>query len=133
MSKNAAQQRIEELRKELDEHNYRYYVLAEPSISDFEFDQKLEELQKLETEHPEYFSTESPTQRVGGTVTKEFRTVKHKYPMLSLSNTYNEEELREFDDRIKKSGITNVEYVAELKYDGVSISLTYVNGMLTQG
>lgn len=132
MSKSAAQKRIEELRKELDEHNYRYYVLAEPSISDFEFDQKLEELQKLEAEHPEFFSADSPTQRVGGTVTKEFRNVKHKYPMLSLSNTYNEEELREFDDRIKRSGITDFEYVAELKYDGVSISLTYVDGMLTQ-
>lgn len=131
MSKSA-KQRIDELRKELDEHNYRYYVLADPAISDFEFDKKLEELTKLETEHPEFFSAESPTQRVGGTVTKEFRNVKHKYPMLSLSNTYNEEELREFDDRIKKAGITDFEYVAELKYDGVSISLTYVNGMLTQ-
>lgn len=128
----SAKQRIDELRKELDEHNYRYYVLADPSISDFEFDKKLEELQKLEAAHPEFFSPESPTQRVGGTVTKEFRNVRHKYPMLSLSNTYNEEELREFDDRIKKAGITDYEYVAELKYDGVSISLTYVNGMLTQ-
>lgn len=127
-----AQQRIEQLRKELDDHNYRYYVLAEPSISDFEFDKKLEELQKLENENPEFFSAESPTQRVGGTVTKEFKNVKHKYPMLSLSNTYNEEELREFDDRIRKAGITDFEYVAELKYDGVSISLTYINGMLTQ-
>lgn len=132
LTKESAQRRIEQLRKELDEHNYRYYVLAEPSISDFDFDKKLEELQKLEAAHPEFFSAESPTQRVGGTVTKEFRNVKHKYPMLSLSNTYNEEELREFDDRIKKSGITDFEYVAELKYDGVSISLTYVNGMLTQ-
>ncbi len=128
----SAKQRIDELRKELDEHNYRYYVLADPSISDFEFDKRLEELQKLEAEHPEYFSSESPTQRVGGTVTKEFKNVKHKYPMLSLSNTYNEDELRDFDDRIKKAGITEFEYVAELKYDGVSISLTYVNGMLTQ-
>lgn len=128
----SAKQRITELRKELDEHNYRYYVLAEPSISDFEFDKKLEELIKLETEHPDLFSAESPSQRVGGMVTKEFKNVKHKYPMLSLSNTYNEEELREFDERIRKSGITEFEYVAELKYDGVSISLTYVNGMLTQ-
>lgn len=128
----SVKQRIDQLRKELDEHNYRYYVLAEPTISDFDFDKKLEELQKLEAVHPEFFSAESPTQRVGGTVTKEFKTVKHKYPMLSLSNTYNEEELREFDDRIKKAGITDFEYVAELKYDGVSISLTYVNGMLTQ-
>lgn len=128
----SAKQRIDELRKELDEHNYRYYVLAEPSIGDLEFDQKLEELLKLENAHPEFFSLESPTQRVGGTVTKEFRNVRHKYPMLSLSNTYNEGELREFDDRIKKAGITDFEYVAELKYDGVSISLTYVNGMLAQ-
>src|SRR5688500_16521748 len=96
----SAQKRIDELRKELDDHNYRYYVLAEPSISDFEFDKKLEELQRLEAAHPEFFSSESPTQRVGGTVTKEFRNVKHKYPMLSLSNTYNEDELREFDERV---------------------------------
>ena len=128
----SAKQRIDDLRKELDEHNYRYYVLAEPTISDFDFDKKLEELQKLEAAHPEFFSADSPTQRVGGTVTKEFKNVKHKYPMLSLSNTYNEEELRDFDDRIKKSGVTDFEYVAELKYDGVSISLTYVNGILTQ-
>jgi DNA ligase (NAD+) len=128
----SARQRIDDLRKELTEHNYRYYVLAEPTISDFDFDKKLEELQKLENENPEYFSPDSPTQRVGGTVTKEFKNVKHKYPMLSLSNTYNEEELRDFDDRIKKAGVTDFEYVAELKYDGVSISLTYVNGILTQ-
>lgn len=130
--KEATLYRIKELRKELDEHNYRYYVLADPSISDFEFDKKLEELQKLEAAHPEFFSADSPSQRVGGTVTKEFKTVKHKYPMLSLSNTYNEDELREFDDRVKKSGITGYEYVAELKYDGVSISLTYIDGLLTQ-
>ncbi|HTF03302.1 MAG TPA: NAD-dependent DNA ligase LigA, partial [Bacteroidia bacterium] len=92
MNKVEAQKKIEALRKELDDHNYKYYVLAEPSISDFEFDKKLEELIALEKEHPEFFSAESPSQRVGGTITKEFKTVKHRYPMLSLGNTYSDEE-----------------------------------------
>lgn len=124
--------KIEKISKELEEHNYNYYVLANPTISDFEFDKLLEELIALEKANPEYQLPDSPSQRVGGTITKEFKNVKHKYPMLSLSNTYNEEELRDFDERIKKAGISSFEYVAELKYDGVSISLTYVNGMLTQ-
>lgn len=124
--------KIEKISKELEEHNYNYYVLANPTISDFEFDKLLEELIALEKANPEYLLPDSPSQRVGGTITKEFKNVKHKYPMLSLSNTYNEEELRDFDERIKKAGISTFEYVAELKYDGVSISLTYVNGILTQ-
>ncbi len=126
------QQKIEELSKKIEEHNYNYYVLSNPTISDFEFDKLLEELIKLEKEHPEFLKTDSPSQRVGGQVTKEFKTVKHKYPMLSLGNTYNEEELRDFDERIRKSGLTHYEYVCELKYDGVSISLTYINGKLSQ-
>jgi DNA ligase (NAD+) len=124
--------RIAQLSKELEEHNYNYYVLSNPTISDFEFDKMLEELIKLETENPQYLSPESPSQRVGGQVTKEFKSVKHKYPMLSLANTYNEGELRDFDERIRKAGVTGYEYVCELKYDGVSISLTYVDGKLTQ-
>ncbi|MFL5762793.1 MAG: NAD-dependent DNA ligase LigA [Bacteroidia bacterium] len=124
--------KIEKLSRELEEHNYAYYVLSNPTISDFEFDKMLEELIRLEKEHPEYLSPQSPSQRVGGQVTKEFKSVKHKYPMLSLSNTYNEEELRDFDERVKKAGVSAYEYVCELKYDGVSISLTYIDGKLTQ-
>lgn len=124
--------KIEELSKKIDDHNYNYYVLSNSVISDLEFDRMLEELIRLEKEHPEYASPDSPSQRVGGQITKEFRNVKHKYPMLSLSNTYNEEELRDFDERVAKAGITGYEYVCELKYDGVSISLTYVDGKLTQ-
>jgi DNA ligase (NAD+) len=124
--------KIEELSKILEEHNYNYYVLSNPTISDYEFDKLLEELIRLEKEYPGFLTDDSPSQRVGGQITKEFRSVKHKYPMLSLSNTYNEEELRDFDERIRKAGLSDHEYVCELKYDGVSISLTYVNGILTQ-
>lgn len=124
--------KIEALSKEIEEHNYNYYVLSLPTISDFEFDKVLEELSDLEKKYPEYLSPDSPSQRVGGQITKEFKTVKHKYPMLSLGNTYNEDDLRDFDDRIRKAGLSDFEYVCELKYDGVSISLIYVNGLLTQ-
>jgi len=124
--------KIQELSTKIDEHNYNYYVLDTPIISDYEFDKMLEELIKLEKEHPEYLLPDSPTQRVGGQITKEFMSVKHKYPMLSLGNTYNEEELRDFDERIKKTGATDFEYVCELKYDGVSISLVYIDGVLSQ-
>jgi len=124
--------RIQELSKKIEEHNYNYYVLSNPTISDYEFDMMLEELIKLEKQHPEFLSPDSPSQRVGGQITKTFKNVKHKYPMLSLGNTYSEQDLRDFDERIKKAGLTDYEYVCELKYDGVSISLTYVDGMLTQ-
>ncbi|MCW3070431.1 MAG: ligase LigA [Bacteroidetes bacterium] len=124
--------KIEELSKQLEEHNYNYYVLSNPTISDYEFDKMLEELIRLEKEHPGYLRGDSPSQRVGGQITKEFKSVKHKYPMLSLSNTYNEGEVRDFDERIRKAGLTDQEYVCELKYDGVSISLTYVKGELVQ-
>ena len=124
--------KIEKISKTLEEHNYNYYNLSNPTISDFEFDKLLEELISLEKDNPQYITPDSPSQRVGGTITKEFKNVKHKYPMLSLSNTYNEEELREFDERIKKVGVNEFEYVSELKYDGVSISLTYIDGILTQ-
>lgn len=132
MSEKLIKDRIEKLSRQIEEHNYNYYVNANPSISDFEFDQLLEELIKLEKEHPEYIFPESPSQRVGGQITKEFKTVKHKYPMLSLGNTYSEQDLSDFDDRVKKALNTTYEYVCELKYDGVAIGLTYKNGILVQ-
>jgi DNA ligase (NAD+) len=132
MTRDQAKKKIEQLSIEIDEHNYNYYVLDNPVISDYEFDKMLEELIRFEKEFPEFLSPQSPSQRVGGAVTKEFKTVKHKYPMLSLSNTYNEEELRDFDERVRKVIGDKFEYDCELKYDGVSISLTYVDGILTQ-
>ena len=125
-------ERIDFLRKELDEHNHSYYVLDTSTISDFEFDKLLKELVKLEDENPEFFDATSPTQRVGGGVIDGFKTVSHKYRMLSLGNTYSEEDLHEFDTRLHKLTDQEIEYVCELKYDGVSISLTYENGDLTQ-
>ena len=124
--------RMDALVKELNQHNYNYYVLAQPTISDFEFDKKLEELTTLEKAHPEYQNPDSPTQKVGGEITKEFQTVKHRWPMLSLGNTYNEQDLRDFDERIRKAIGSNFEYVCELKFDGLSISLTYQDGKLSR-
>ena len=119
------------LRKELNEHNYNYYVLDKPVISDFEFDQKLKELEALETEHPEFFDDSSPTQRVGGMVTKNFETVVHEHRMYSLENSYSEEDLIDWEKRIQKVlGNVAVEYVCELKYDGASISISYEDGKL---
>lgn len=133
MSTNDIAKRIETLIKELNEHNYKYYVLAQPSISDFDFDQKLSELAALEKEYPALLDPDSPTQKVGGDITKQFKTVRHKWPMLSLSNTYNEDELNDFDARIRKVLGDDFEYVCELKFDGLSISLTYEHGVLTRG
>ncbi len=130
MSLFEIKERIESLVKELNEHNYKYYVLAQPVISDFEFDKKLEDLTLLEKEYPEYLDLESPTRKVGGDITKEFQTVKHKWPMLSLGNTYNEQDLKDFDERVRKAIGSNFEYVCELKFDGLSISLSYENGKL---
>lgn len=130
MSLFEIKERIESLVKELNQHNYSYYVLAQPSISDFEFDKKLEELSSLEKQYPEYLDPDSPTQKVGGDITKEFETVRHKWPMLSLGNTYNEQDLKDFDDRVRKSIGDNFEYVCELKFDGLSLSLTYEDGKL---
>ena len=123
---------IESLRKELEQHNYNYYVLSQPVISDWEFDLKMKELQELEDAHPEFFDPNSPTQRVGSDLTKNFTQVRHQYPMLSLSNTYSEEEIRDFYNRVQKALNEDFEIVAELKYDGTSISLIYENGQLTQ-
>jgi len=121
------------LSNELNDHNYRYYVLAEPVISDQEFDLKLKELEALEKQFPEFALPNSPTKTVGGGLLDEFKTVPHKRRMLSLGNTYSEEELLEFDERVRKSlGIDAVEYVCELKIDGLAISLFYENGQLIQ-
>lgn len=125
-------QRILELRKELNDHNYRYYVLAQPIISDFTFDQLLKELQDLEAKHPEWDDANSPTKRVGGYITKDFVTVKHKSPMLSLGNTYSREELEDFIQRVEKQLEGKAEFVCELKYDGVAIGLHYQEGKLVQ-
>jgi DNA ligase (NAD+) len=130
MDKATARERILELRKELDEHNYRYYVLAEPVISDYAYDEMMKELIGLEREYPEFIDASSPSQRVGSDISREFRQVRHRYPMLSLDNTYSREELTEFDKRIKKSVSGPFEYVCELKYDGVAVSLTYIDGLL---
>lgn len=132
MEKDTIKQHILALREELEQHNYRYYMLSQPSISDFEFDMKLKELEKLETENPEFFDPNSPTQRVGSDLNKEFQQVEHRYPMLSLSNAYSEGELRDFDQRIRKLTDQLFEYVCELKFDGTSISLVYRQGELQQ-
>lgn len=126
------QKKIQQLRDELNQFNYDYYVLSKPSISDYEFDSKLKELQELELTYPEYFDSASPTQRVGSDISKEFIQVKHKYPMLSLSNTYSEGEVNDFYERVKKSLNEDFEIVCELKYDGTSISLIYEDGRLQQ-
>lgn len=126
------QTKIEQLTAELNEYNYQYYVLANSAISDYDFDQKLKELEALEITYPQYRDENSPTLKVGGDVTTKFNTIKHRWPMLSLSNTYSEQELFEFDERIQKAIGHPVQYVCELKFDGLSISLTYENGKLAQ-
>jgi DNA ligase, NAD-dependent len=128
----SVQQQIETLRRELHEHNHRYYVLSQPSISDYEFDMKLKELQKLEAAHPEFFDPSSPTQRVGSDLTREFERVAHRYPMLSLGNTYSESEVSDFFNRAAKLIDEPFEIVCELKFDGVSISLLYEDGVLVR-
>lgn len=127
-------EKIAALRKTLHEHNHRYYLLDAPVISDQEFDQLLRELQDLEEAHPEFYDPNSPTQRVGGGVTKSFETVAHRFPMYSLSNTYSKEELEQWEERIRKiiGPQEEIEYTCELKFDGVSVSLTYENGALIQ-
>jgi DNA ligase (NAD+) len=132
MSPTEAKDQIQALTAELRQHTYSYYVLAMPTISDYEFDQKLEQLSNLEKQFPEFLDQDSPTQKVGGDITKEFVTVKHRWPMLSLGNTYNEQELIDFDQRIRKAIGDNFEYVCELKFDGLSMSLTYIDGKLSR-
>jgi len=130
MDKEQAQQQIEVLSKTIEQHNYNYYVLAQPSISDFDFDKLLEELIALEKQFPELVSPNSPSQRVGGDITKNFETVAHQYPMLSLSNSYSRAEITDFISRTQKAVSETLEFVCELKYDGVAISLNYQNGTL---
>ncbi|RRJ91999.1 NAD-dependent DNA ligase LigA [Paenimyroides tangerinum] len=124
---------IESLRNELNEHNYNYYVLDNPTISDYDFDIKLKHLQDLESKHPEFFDVNSPTQRVGGAITKNFNTVVHEHRMYSLENSYSKEDLLEWEQRIQKVlGDVPVQFVCELKYDGASISISYENGKLVR-
>ena len=129
----STQEEIEQLRQLLHQHNYNYYVLNQPTISDFEFDQMMRKLQDLEMFFPQFYDPNSPTQRVGSDINQSFKQVKHRYPMLSLGNTYNINEVRDFYDRVR-NGLDgeNFEIVAELKYDGLSISMTYVNGKLVR-
>jgi DNA ligase (NAD+) len=127
-------QKIEKLRKDIHRHDYLYYVLAEPEISDFDYDKLMRELQDYETEYPELVTPDSPTQRVGGEPTREFSAVTHSLPMLSLSNTYSEDEIREFDRRVRSLiPQERFEYVCELKFDGVSLALRYKDGLLSIG
>jgi len=123
---------IEALRRELEQHNYNYYVKSAPTITDFEFDAKLKELQELETQYPEFFDTNSPTQRVGSDIASGFKQVMHVYPMLSLGNTYSLGEVQDFYERVRKGLNEDFELVSELKYDGTSISLTYEDGALVR-
>ncbi|MFM7636834.1 MAG: DNA ligase LigA-related protein, partial [Crocinitomicaceae bacterium] len=132
MVDSSIQSRIQVLTRELHEHNHRYYIENNPQISDFEFDMLLKELQDLEEKYPELSFENSPTKRVGGDITKKFEVEEHKFPMLSLSNTYSEEEIREWEERIKKTIEQPYQFVCELKYDGVAIGLRYENGNLTK-
>lgn len=132
MNREEASRKVDELTKAINHHNHLYYDLSAPVVSDYEFDQLLQQLMALEREFPELLHADSPTQRVGGQVTKEFVSVKHAYPMLSLGNTYSESELRDFDQRVRKILDSETEYVTELKFDGVSISLRYENGYFVQ-
>ncbi|WP_372751426.1 NAD-dependent DNA ligase LigA [Labilibaculum sp.] len=132
MNQAKAKLRITELREQLHTYNHNYYVLSQPSISDYDFDMLLNELIDLEKQFPEFKDESSPTQRVGSDINLDFKQVEHRYPMLSLGNTYSEEEIRDFEGRIKKLIDGDVEYVCELKYDGTSISLSYKNGKLIQ-
>ena len=129
----SAEAKIKALTSELKEHNYNYYVLSQPTISDRDFDRKLKELELLEQAFPKYADPNSPTKRVGGEITKNFNTVEHSTRMLSLGNTYNKDELLEFDNRVAKlTGGNNYQYTAELKFDGLAIAIRYKNGVLHQ-
>ena len=131
MNKEEAKKRIEELTNIIREHNYKYYVLSIPVIDDYEFDMLLKELEKLEEAYPEFSYPDSPTRRVGGEPTKEFKTITHRYLMLSLGNSYSEDEIKAFDTRVRKLVNSEVAYTCEHKYDGIAIGLTYLNGILT--
>ena len=130
MDKATVRERIGKLRTSLDEHNHRYYVKAEPVISDFQYDQMMKELIGLEDRYPEFYDPSSPSRRIGSDISREFTQARHKYPMLSLDNTYSREEVAEFDRKIKKTISAPFDYVCELKFDGVAVSLTYSGGVL---
>jgi len=132
MNKNDAKKQIQKLRVDINYHNYQYYVKNNPVIADYEYDMLVKKLEALEAEYPELITPDSPTQRIGGEPIKGFTTVEHKIPMLSLDNAYSHDELREFDDRVKKT-ITDYEYICEPKIDGVSIALIYENGLFVRG
>ena len=132
MDKNKAKKEIEKLRKDINYHNYKYYVENSPVISDYEFDKLLSKLEELEKIYPDLITPESPTQRVGGQPLEGFTTVEHKVAMLSLDNTYSYDELREFDKRTKKT-VDKIEYVVEPKIDGVGVALLYENGIFVRG
>ena len=128
------QQRIKELKKIINEHNYKYYIKDDPTISDEEFDHKLRELELLEKENPEYLTPDSPTQRVGENPISEFQTIQHRRPMLSLANAMNDRELIAFDKRMRKElGLNRVNYIAEPKLDGLGVELVYENGSFVYG
>jgi len=128
---NSLIEHIEELRKQIREHDHRYYVLDQPIISDYEFDQLMRELKTLEEQHPELITPDSPTQRVGGEPAKEFPTYTFSKPMLSLENAYSEEELQDWGRRVvERAGVESIDYVTELKIDGLSVALIYENGLL---
>jgi len=132
LDKSRVEKRIKELSEQINHHNHRYYTMSEPEISNYDFDVLLEELIQLESQFPDFADNNSPTKRVGGTVSKEFQTVVHRYPMMSLSNSYSKEEIEEFDKRVKKALERDVIYVCELKYDGVAIGIQYVDGQFKQ-
>ena len=129
----SAEQQIYSLREELNQHNHEYYVLDNATISDFDFDQKMKTLEQLEAAYPEFYHPNSPTQRVGGTITKNFNTIVHKNRMYSLDNSYSKEDLLDWEKRLHKNlGTENIQYTCELKYDGASINLTFENGQFTR-
>ncbi len=132
MNKLEVSERINHLRNTINQHNHNYYILSQPVISDFEYDQLLKELQRLELENPEFFDESSPSQRVGSDINQEFKQVAHAFPMLSLDNTYNKEDIVDFEKRNKRILPEDYEYICELKYDGASISLRYENGLLVR-
>ena len=132
MKKTDAKKEIEQLKEQIREHNYLYYVENNPKISDYEFDQLLKRLEFLESKYPSLITSDSPTQRVGGQILEGFSTITHQTPMLSLANTYNPDELREFDTRVQKQ-VGNVSYVIEPKIDGAGVSLVYKDGVLLYG
>ena len=126
--------RLEELKEQIRENDYQYYVLDDPKISDYEYDKLMQELLDIEKAHPELLTADSPSQRVGGEALSEFPPYTHRNPLLSLGNSYNEEDLREFDRRVKSDlGVDTVEYVVEYKIDGLSVALSYENGVLVTG